>query len=146
MKGCNHQCNKSINFFAKFIAKPFYNVPLNIPITTSIRQLQLPCLHSSVMLMYDNKDIVLQELIGLEAKVIKCNDKKQVGVKGMVIDETKNVLFIKTSTGLKKVIKKTAVFKFRAERKLFIVNGKEINFKPVERTEKAMKFYKKRKQ
>ena len=54
-------------------------------------------------MQYNNKSIVLSELIGLKARIIKHKDAKQKGV-----------------------------------------DGKEICFRPEERTEKAIKFYKRR--
>ncbi|MEM0094939.1 MAG: ribonuclease P protein subunit [Candidatus Micrarchaeaceae archaeon] len=94
--------------------------------------------------MYNNKNIVLNELIGLRVKVVSSLDKKQKGLHGLVIDETKNTLLLETAAGKKRVIKKISVFKFYADNKSFIVEGPEINFRPEERTERAFKFYKRR--
>ena len=94
---------------------------------------------------YDNRNIVLNELIGLKAKVIKSTDKQQKGICGMVIDETKNTLVIDTDSGKKRVVKKASVFRFYAGRMSFVVDGEEISFRPHERIEKSMKFYKARK-
>jgi len=93
---------------------------------------------------YNNKNIVISELIGLQVTIAKHKDKKQTGIKGTVVDETKNTLVINTSKGLKKIIKANAVFRFKAGKQSFLVDGKEINYRPVERTEKALKFYKRR--
>ncbi|MGC8710092.1 MAG: ribonuclease P protein component 1 [Candidatus Micrarchaeia archaeon] len=95
-------------------------------------------------MQYNNRNIVLSELIGLKVKLVKCSDKKQEGLEGIVSDETKNTLIINTKTGIKRIIKKTAVFKFYAGNKSFTVKGIEISFRPHERIEKAMKYYKKR--
>lgn len=94
---------------------------------------------------YDNRNIVLNELIGLKAKVIKSLDRKQKGLSGTVIDETKNTVLLETPSGTRTVIKKTSVFRFYSGRKSFVVNGEEIGFRPHERIEKSMKFYKARK-
>jgi len=91
---------------------------------------------------YNNKNIVLSELIGLRAKIVECSDKKQKGMEGKVIDETKNTLILETRNGIKTVIKKTAVFKFYVGNKSFTVRGEEISFRPQERTKKALKYYK----
>ncbi len=95
-------------------------------------------------MVYDNRNIVLHELIGLKVKVIASKDKKQSGLLGNVVDETKNTLLIETKSGAKRVIKKTSKFRFYAGKKSFVVEGIEINFRPDERIEKAMKFYKRR--
>ncbi len=94
---------------------------------------------------YNNRNIVLNELIGLKAKVIKSTDGNQKGISGTVIDETKNTLVIDTEAGEKRVVKKTSSFRFYAGRMSFIVDGDEISFRPHERIEKSMKFYKARK-
>lgn len=93
---------------------------------------------------YNNKNIVLQELIGLRAKVVKCFDRKQVGLEGTVIDETKNTLVISAHDGIKRLVKKSSTFRFYVNRKAFVVDGLEINSRPFERIEKGMKFYRKR--
>jgi ribonuclease P protein subunit POP4 len=96
---------------------------------------------------YNNKTIVLHELIGLDVKVLKSSDRFIEGIEGTVIDETKNLLVIRARDGNKKEIpKRTCTFAFKVEgtRKRFVVYGKEINFRSYERTEKALKYYKKR--
>ncbi len=46
------------------------------------------------------------ELIGLNIEVIKSNNKANIGIKGKIIDETKNMIIIKNEKGIKKLIKK----------------------------------------
>ncbi|MCL4382003.1 ribonuclease P protein subunit [Candidatus Marsarchaeota archaeon] len=94
--------------------------------------------------MYDNKSIVLHELIGLKVEVIRSNDHFQEGIAGIVVDESKNTLTVQTKSGKHKVIKKISIFKFIADKNSFTVNGKEINFRPYERTKKSMKYYHRR--
>lgn len=94
---------------------------------------------------YNNKNVVLHELIGLNVKVLKSKDKDQKGLEGTVIDETKNTLIVKTKNGIKNLVKIMSVFRFSIDGKRFIVDGAEINFRPYERIEKGLKFYKRRK-
>ncbi|MEM0201354.1 MAG: ribonuclease P protein subunit [Candidatus Micrarchaeaceae archaeon] len=94
---------------------------------------------------YDNKNIVLNELIGLKVLVISCIDKNQKGVSGVIIDETKNLIKIKSGKNVLSLIKKNTKFRFYYGTKHFDVEGKEINFKPEERIEKGLKYYKRRK-
>jgi ribonuclease P protein subunit POP4 len=93
---------------------------------------------------YNNKNIVLHELVGLDAQVIDSKDRAQVGIKGKVIRETKNLLFLDDKNKVREVVKKVSTFKFRNGSESFVVNGEEINFRPYERTEKAFKFYRRR--
>lgn len=97
------------------------------------------------MLEHNNKNIVLHELIGLKVVVINSSDTEQVGIRGKVLDETKNTLCIGTSSGVKKVVKKISTFKFISGKTTFTVKGEEISFRPHERIEKAYKYYKRRK-
>ncbi|MDE1768055.1 MAG: ribonuclease P protein subunit [Candidatus Micrarchaeota archaeon] len=94
---------------------------------------------------YTNRNIVINELIGLKARVMSSIDKKQRNISGIVIDETKNTIVLDTQSGMKSIIKKISVFKFYTGSDSFTVRGEEINFRPHERIEKAMKFYKSRK-
>ena len=94
---------------------------------------------------YDNKNIVLNEFIGLKVLVLKCIDKNQKGISGVVIEETKNLIKIRTGKDVLSLIKKNTKFRFYHGKKYFDVEGKEINFRPDERIEKGLKYYKRRK-
>lgn len=93
---------------------------------------------------YNNRNIVLHELVGLYAEVLDCKDSSQIGIEGKVIFETKNLLYLKHETKTNKVVKKISKFKFTHGNDSFVVDGEEINFRPFERTEKAIKYYKRR--
>jgi len=93
---------------------------------------------------YNNKNIVLHELVGLDAEVIASDDSAQVGLKGKVIRETKNLLFLDDKHRTRRIVKKVSTFRFRNANQSFVVNGVEINFRTFERTEKAFKFYRRR--
>jgi len=94
---------------------------------------------------YNNKNIVLHELVGLNAEVINSSDRAQIGIKGKVIRETKNLLFLDDNNRIRSIVKKTSTFRFNTGRESFVVDGEEINFRAYERIEKAFKFYKRRK-
>lgn len=97
------------------------------------------------MYSYNNKNIVLHELVGLDVEVVNSSDPFQIGIKGRVVNETKNLIFIRANDKIvRKIVKKTATFRFSYNKLHFIVDGEEINFRAHERTEKALKFYKKR--
>lgn len=94
---------------------------------------------------FNNRTIVLHELIGLEAEVENSSDSSQIGIKGTVIDETKNTLLIRTVSGAKRIAKSSSTFMFISGGASFIVDGREICFRSHERLEKSLKFYKRRK-
>lgn len=93
---------------------------------------------------YDNRNIVLSELIGLRARIIGSLDKKQKGVVGRVVDETKNTIVLETTEGKRSFIKGISRFRFYTPDGTFDVEGKEIDFRPDERIDKALKYYKRR--
>ena len=93
---------------------------------------------------YNNRNIVLHELIGLKVEVAKSHDKSRKGIRGTVLNETKNTLVIGTISGRRTVPKLASTFKFVYGRKKFTVEGREINFRPHERLEKSFRFYKRR--
>lgn len=70
--------------------------------------------------MITEKNIVKHELIGLKAEVTEGNSK---GIKGEVVNETKNMIYLKTKKGIKKVQKKNSIFVF------IIPSGKKIKVK-----------------
>ena len=53
----------------------------------------------------------LLDWIGKEVEVVDSRNKDYIGIKGKVIDETLNMLIIKTEKGIKKVLKKGTKFK-----------------------------------
>ena len=94
---------------------------------------------------YNNRNIVINELIGLKARIIKSLDGRQRGISGTVIDETKNTLVLETDKGAKTVMKNISVFRFYSGTGSFTVKGEEIGFRPHERIERSMRFYRARK-
>lgn len=72
------------------------------------------------------------ELIGLEAEVVESTDEEQVGIKGEVMDETKNILRI----GDKKVEKKNCTFLFTIPSGEKVkLDGKLIHERPEDRVD-----------
>ncbi len=82
--------------------------------------------------------IIAHEWIGLNVEVVNSTNQSEVGIKGRVVDETKNTLKILTEKGLKTVIKKGRVFRVKFAGKLIDVSGDLINFRPEERIKKGL--------
>ena len=55
--------------------------------------------------MISAKNLIRHELIGLCAEVAESSNKTQKGIRGLVVDETKNLLTIETEKGCKKIQK-----------------------------------------
>lgn len=93
---------------------------------------------------YTNRNIILHELIGLKVRVKESRDSSREGLGGSVIDETKNTLVVETGDGIKRIPKMGSVFIFYVGNKSFIVDGREILFRPYERIKRGTKFARKR--
>lgn len=90
--------------------------------------------------MITPKNLIKHELIGLEVEIADSTNKFQVGLKGLVVDETKNTLAIETEKGMKKIQKKgsTLIFKISSEKKVK-VNGNKIAVRPEDRLKLKVK-------
>ena len=85
------------------------------------------------------KDISRLELIGLSIEITESGNKSLVGLRGKIIDETKNVLTLDTKNGIKKVIKSQIKFKMETNNKKIEVNGKLITNRPEDRLKRTRK-------
>lgn len=82
-------------------------------------------------------DFLKGEFIGKEVEIINSANKDLVGLKGIIVDETKNMFEIETKKGDKKVQKKVCTFKFYPEK--LIVEGKIIDYRPEDRISRNFK-------
>ncbi|MDD1727714.1 MAG: ribonuclease P protein component 1 [Methanospirillum sp.] len=57
------------------------------------------------------QNILFHELIGLDVTVVHASSPSLVGIAGLIIDETRNTVMIKTYSGLKMVGKKGVTFR-----------------------------------
>lgn len=76
------------------------------------------------------------EFIGLEIEVINSSNHSLNGLKGVVVDETKNTLVIETDEGTKSLLKSQIHFVFKINEKKYVVDGKTICFRSEERIKK----------
>ena len=58
--------------------------------------------------MINDKNIFAHELVGLQAKIEESSDRSLIGLSGVIILETKNMLSINTGTGVKHISKLVA--------------------------------------
>jgi ribonuclease P protein subunit POP4 len=75
------------------------------------------------------------ELIGLAVLVRESTDPSLVGVRGTVVDETRNTLLVETPKGEKRVPKHGTEFAFGAD--AVRVSGDDLLFRPEDRIKKA---------
>ncbi|MCD6590423.1 MAG: ribonuclease P protein component 1 [Candidatus Aenigmarchaeota archaeon] len=90
--------------------------------------------------MITPENIVRHELIGLEAKIIDSRNKKNIGISGKVIDETRNTLVIEKPNGrIVKLIKEENIFLFKIDKLWVKVEGKLLVARPEDRIKKKFK-------
>lgn len=86
------------------------------------------------------ENLVRHELIGLDVEVIESKNKKNIGIKGKVIDETKNMLVIERNDGKEvKLIKDQNIFCFILGDTKVKIDGKLLVGRPEERIRKKFK-------
>lgn len=85
------------------------------------------------------KDISRSELIGLSIEITESENESLIGLRGKIIDETKNILTLETKKGIKKIIKSQIKFKMEANNKKIEVNGKLITNRPEDRLKRTRK-------
>ena len=78
-------------------------------------------------------NLIRHELIGLEVIVSASLNPLSVGIQGRVVDETQQILTIKTKKGDKKILKRISTFVFNLEDKKIEVKGSVLAKRPWER-------------
>jgi len=81
----------------------------------------------------NNQNLLAHELIGLKVEVMDSTDKTRKGIKGRVIDETKNTLKVECEGKEKVLPKKECVFGFALHGSIVRVSGEKLCFKPEDR-------------
>lgn len=82
---------------------------------------------------FNKKKLARSELIGLDVKIIESENRFNRGIKGKIIDETKNMFIVETEKRKKKIIKNQCVFEFKLKEKNIQINGKSLTIRPEER-------------
>lgn len=77
-------------------------------------------------------NLIYHNLVGLNVEVNCSTDPTQVGIKGLVIDETKNMLIILTNGKIKKIPKRNCTFTFFIPNPV-VVEGEKIAHDHAER-------------
>ena len=76
------------------------------------------------------------ELIGLQIEIIESKNKSLEGLKGKIINETKNMLVINTKNGIKKIIKSEVKMRLKINDKKFDVDGNILVGRPEDRVKR----------
>ncbi|MGC9133333.1 MAG: ribonuclease P protein component 1 [Nanopusillaceae archaeon] len=86
-----------------------------------------------------NKNFLSFEYIGLNVEVYKSKIKSLEGIYGEIIDETKNVFYVKTGDSIKIVPKNVSKFIFYYNDYIIFLDGKLINQRPWDRLKLKIK-------
>tara|TARA_Y100000310_G_C20664689_1_gene806790 strand:+ start:65 stop:334 length:270 start_codon:yes stop_codon:yes gene_type:complete len=82
------------------------------------------------------KNLIRHELVGLEVEVVNAKSVNQVGIKGNIVEETRNTLVVNTANGEKTVLKNNVTLRFKLENQMVDVDGERLVGKPEERIKK----------
>ena len=77
------------------------------------------------------KELMKKELIGQGVNIIDSRNKSNIGIKGKIIDETKNCIIMKTDKGEKKMIKDNIRIECEGSGK--VIEGSMLSGRPEER-------------
>lgn len=81
----------------------------------------------------NQKELERHEIIGLICEITDAKNKDIIGLKGKVIDETKNTLRIQTKKGIKIILKNQVTLKFTINKKSIQIQGEKLVKRPEER-------------
>jgi ribonuclease P protein subunit POP4 len=84
-------------------------------------------------------NLLFSTFIGLDVEIVNSSQRELIGRKGIIVDETKNLIVIEEADGKEfKVPKVTSTFRFTLDNgeKIDVV-GREIAFRPHERPKKV---------
>lgn len=82
------------------------------------------------------KEVIQHELIGLTIEVISAENKSLIGLKGKIVDETRNLLILENG---KKIIKSNATFKIKFKNKNISVRGSLLVGRPEDRLKQRIR-------
>ncbi len=85
------------------------------------------------MMQTDRVSLHHHELIGLPTSVAYSTNRYQVGISGVVIDETRNTVTLETKAGTKTIEKRNTCFDFQLDGISVTIEGSEILSRPHER-------------
>ena len=90
--------------------------------------------------MITPQNIFRHELIGLTVEIVDSNHKEFIGIKGIVIDETRNTITIDTNDIEKRIPKENVILLFTLPTgEQVTINGKVIVARPEDRIKKKFR-------
>ncbi len=87
--------------------------------------------------MISGKNIMRHELIGLDIQVTAYPDPTVMGMRGKIVDETRQTFRVSTERGEKMIAKQDLVFDAFVEEQIFKIHGNKIMFRPEDRPKRV---------
>jgi ribonuclease P protein subunit POP4 len=85
-------------------------------------------------------NIICNEFIGTESKIVQSTHAGYLGLSGKVVDETRNTFLLQDENETKRVVKDVAVFHFTfPDGAIIEISGKLLVGKPEDRLKKTIK-------
>ncbi|MCS7124659.1 MAG: ribonuclease P protein component 1 [Candidatus Bathyarchaeota archaeon] len=85
-------------------------------------------------------DIIRYEFIGTEVKVAKSKNPSCVGIRGKILDETRNTFIVLHDGERKMIVKNTAIFHFKfSDGTVVEIDGKLLVGRPEDRLKKRIR-------
>ncbi len=91
----------------------------------------------------NSDNVYISEFTGNEINVKKSSNINNINIHGKLINETKNMMFIKCDNKIMKIPKHKTIFTIKFGNCLYDVNGDIIMIRPEDRTKDKRKIYKK---
>ncbi|HSO25012.1 MAG TPA: ribonuclease P protein component 1 [Methanobacteriaceae archaeon] len=90
--------------------------------------------------MITPQNLFQHELIGLNVEIIESPNNGLIGIKGKVVDETRNTIRVETDDGSESVIpKNVAIFHFQTPKGKVEIDGKILVSRPEDRIKKKFR-------
>jgi ribonuclease P protein subunit POP4 len=90
--------------------------------------------------MISPRNVLRHELIGLDVSVVEASNPLHRGIAGMIVDETRNTLLIRTPAGDRRIQKQYSRFRIiLPDRTLVIIDGSALVAAPERRITQYMK-------
>ena len=85
------------------------------------------------------KNLLQHELIGLSCTIVKSKNSHQIGLNGIVVDETMRTVSLETGKGIKKILKQGSVLRIDLRDKKILLEGSYLVARPEDRIKKKVR-------
>jgi len=88
------------------------------------------------------RNLLRHEIIGLRARVFDSSNPCQIGIEGLIVDETLKTILIETPRGRKRVLKEQVkLVLWLPDGTRVLVDGRELRGRPEDRLKKRVRYW-----